>query len=212
MKSKLRTAAHRHLGWWWGLILAGLLAACDAGIPRLAPLAEGDVILAFGDSLTRGTGAADGQGYPDHLRALTGRTVINAGVPGETTADGLARLPEVLAAHRPRLLLLCLGGNDMLRRLDPARTAENLRAMVRLAKAEGVDVVLVGVPEPRLFSGAPAFYADIAGEFGLPYEGEAFNEVLKDRGLKSDPIHANGEGYRRVAERLAGLLREAGAL
>jgi lysophospholipase L1-like esterase len=73
-------------------------------------------------------------------------------------------------------------------------------------------VVLIGVPAPRLFSGAPAFYAEIAEEFGLPYEGEAFNEVLRNRALKSDPIHANGQGYRVIAERLAILLREAGAI
>jgi len=206
------TFARRCRSWLFGLLLAGLLAACDADIPRLAPLAPADVILAFGDSLTHGTGAGAAETYPAHLQALSGRKVVNAGVPGETTAEGLERLPEVLTAHQPRLLLLCLGGNDMLRRQDSARTADNLRAMVRLAQAQGVQVVLIGVPEPQLFSGAPAFYAEIADEFGLPYEGEAFNEVLRNRSLKSDPIHANGQGYRLVAERLAKLLHEAGAL
>ena len=198
----------------WLIVLAclGLLAACGHSGPALPRLAAGDVVLAFGDSLTHGTGAEVAQTYPDHLQQMIGRTVVNAGVPGETTAEGLQRLPEALATHQPRLLLLCLGGNDMLRRQDPAETAANLRAMVRLAQDQGVAVVLIGVPEPGLFTGAPAFYGQIAEEFGLPYEGEVFNEVLRNRDLKSDPIHANGKGYREVAERLAELLTRAGAI
>lgn len=203
---------HRHFTWLLVLLYASLLAACNTGSPRLARLAETDVILAFGDSLTHGTGTDAEHAYPAQLQSFIGRRVVNAGIPGETTAEGLLRLPEALATHRPRLLLLCLGGNDMLRRQDLGQAAGNLRAMVRLARAEGVEVVLIGVPELRLFSGAPAFYAEIADEFGLPYEGEVFNEVLKNNSLKADPIHANAAGYRIVAERLAGVLRKAGAL
>lgn len=211
--SPLRSLLSPRLGPWlaW-LCLAAFLAACGAADPHLPRLAEGDRVLAFGDSLTHGTGADAAQAYPAQLQALIGWTVVNAGVPGETTAEGLRRLPEALAAHRPRLLLLCLGGNDMLRRMAPGETADNLRAMVRLAREQGVAVVLIGVPQPSLLAGPPAFYGDIAGEFGLPYEGEVFDEVLKTRSLKSDPIHANGAGYRRVAERLAELLKDSGAI
>ncbi|MDD4882500.1 MAG: arylesterase [Gallionellaceae bacterium] len=197
------------------LFLAGLLvllfAACSR-TPSLARLAPDDVVLAFGDSLTAGVGAEPDQAYPAQLASLIGRQVVNAGVSGETTAEGLARLGEQLDEHSPRLLLLCLGGNDMLRHQPAAATAANLRAMVRLARDRGVAVVLIGVPQPSLLGGAPAFYKEIAREFGLAYEGEAFVDVLHDRQLKSDLIHANAEGYRRVAERLAGLLREAGAV
>lgn len=205
-------AAYRFLAWLPGLFLAGLLVACGGSSPRLSPLAQGDVVLAFGDSLTRGTGAALEESYPAQLQAIIGRPVVNAGVPGETTAEGLSRLPGALAEHKPRLLLLCLGGNDILRRQDGALTADNLRAMVRLARERGVEVALIGVPELGLFTGAPAFYAEIAAEFGLPYEGDVFNEVLKDPRLKSDPIHANGRGYSVVAQRLAEMLRKAGAV
>lgn len=195
---------------WW-LALALLLAACSQppGLPRLAP---DDVVLAFGDSLTAGVGAEPDQAYPAQLAGLIGRRVVNAGVSGETTAEGLARLGEQLDEHGPRLLLLCLGGNDMLRRQPAEATAANLRAMVRLARERGVAVVLIGVPQPSLLGGAPAFYPEIAKEFGLAYEGEAFVDVLRDRQLKSDLIHANAEGYRRVAERLARRLRAAGAV
>ncbi len=193
------------------LIVVFLLAACERA-PTLPKLATHDVIVAFGDSLTHGTGAASDAAYPAVLAALTGRTVINAGVPGDTTTTGLARLPEVLAEHKPRLVLLCLGGNDMLRKDPAAATENNLRLLVQTIRASGADVVLVGVPEPKLFGGAPDFYARVAQDMQLPLEADVFNDVLKDNRLKSDPIHANAAGYRVVAERLAEFLREAGAL
>jgi lysophospholipase L1-like esterase len=207
----LRQAGQVAAGWWVGLLFALLLAACGRSpdLPRLAP---DDVVLAFGDSLTAGVGADPGQSYPAQLSGLIGHRVVNAGVSGETTAGGLARLGAQLDEHNPRLLLLCLGGNDMLRRLPAAETAANLRAMVRLARERGVAVVLIGVPELSLLGGAPAFYEAIADEFALAYEGDIFNDVLRDRTLKSDAIHANAQGYRRVAERLAELLRERGAV
>ncbi len=121
-------------------------------------------------------------------------------------------LPGVLAEYKPRLVLLCLGGNDMLRRLPEADTENNLRLLVRTIRASGAAVVLIGVPEPRLFGGAPDFYAQLAEEMKLPLEQDAFVEVLKDNRLKSDPVHANAAGYRVVAERLADFLHKAGAL
>jgi lysophospholipase L1-like esterase len=188
-----------------------LLAACGRAptLPRLSPH---DVILAFGDSLTHGTGASEETAYPAVLASLTGHTVINAGVPGDTTATGLQRLPAVLAEHKPRLVLLCLGGNDMLHQQPAATTENNLRLLVQTIRASGAEVVLIGVPEPRLFGGAPDFYARVAKDMKLPLEQDAFNEVLKDARLKSDPIHANAAGYRVVAQRLDEFLKEAGAL
>jgi lysophospholipase L1-like esterase len=194
-----------------GFVLALFLAACERA-PALPKLNAHDVIVAFGDSLTHGTGAGTDTAYPAVLAALTGRTVINAGVPGNTTADGLARLPEVLAEHQPRLVLLCLGGNDMLRRVPESDTENNLRLLVRTVRAAGAEVVLIGVPEPKLFGGAPAFYEKLADELKVPLEQDAFVEVLKDNRLKADPIHANADGYRVVAERLTAFLRKAGAL
>lgn len=191
--------------------LAVLLAACERK-PTLPKVAPDDVIVAFGDSLTHGTGADADTAYPAVLAALTGRRVVNAGVPGETTASGLERLPAVLAEHRPRLVLLCLGGNDMLRRAPAAPTEQNLRELVQTIRASGAEVVLIAVPEPALFGGTPDFYTRVARDLRLPLEDAVFNTVLKDNRLKADPIHANAAGYRVVAERLADFLRETGAL
>jgi len=198
-------------GFFLAVLAVCFLAACERA-PTLPKLSSHDVIVAFGDSLTHGTGASDDTAYPAVLASLTGRTVINAGVPGDTTSSGLQRLPEVLAEHKPRLVLLCLGGNDMLKRQPAASTENNLRLLVQTIRASGAEVVLIGVPEPKLFGGAPDFYTRIAEDMKLPLERDAFNDVLKDNRLKSDPIHANAAGYRQVAERLNAFLREAGAL
>jgi lysophospholipase L1-like esterase len=191
--------------------VAVLLAACDRA-PTLPKLNPHDVILAFGDSLTHGTGASQETAYPAVLASLTGHTVINAGVPGDTTATGLQRLPAVLAEYKPRLVLLCLGGNDMLRQQPAATTENNLRLLVQTIRSSGAEVVLIGVPEPKLFGGAPDFYARIAKDMKLPLEQDAFNDVLKDARLKSDPIHANAAGYHQIAERLDEFLKKTGAL
>jgi len=191
--------------------LALLLSGCGQQA-KLPPLAPDAVLLAFGDSLTFGTGASENESYPAQLEKLTGRRVVREGVPGEVSENGLARLPAALDEHRPRLLLLCHGGNDFLRRLPKAQAAENLRAMIRLAKARGVDVLLIGTPEPGLTLSAAAFYAEIAKEFRIPYEGDVLGKILRDSSLKADQVHPNAQGYRLMAERVYAMLQKAGAL
>ena len=175
-------------------------------------LAADAVVLAFGDSLTFGTGANEDESYPAQLERLIGRRVVRAGVPGEVTAQALARLPEALDEHAPRLLLLCIGGNDFLRRLGNQQAERNVREMVKLATSRGVAVMLIGTPEPGFTVSPPAFYAGIAREFRLPYEEGVIGQVLKDTSLKADPIHPNALGYRLIAERLAEQLKQSGAI
>lgn len=188
-----------------------LLSACgqQAKLPRLAPDA---VVLAFGDSLTYGTGAAEEESFPAQLARISGRQVVRDGVPGEVSAAGLARLPGALDQYRPRLLILCHGGNDFLRRLPKQQAAENVRAMIRLAKDRGVDVLLIGTPEIGFTLTPPEFYAEIAKQFRIPYEGSVLTKILRNGELKSDQIHPNAQGYRLMAERVADLLRKSGAI
>ena len=194
------------------LLLWLALAGCGAKAPELPKLGPDDVILAFGDSLTFGTGAREDESYPEVLAELVSRKVVRAGVPGEMTAQGRRRFEQALETHRPKIVLLCLGGNDLLRRLDDATIVANLRAMIEMARARNVAVVLLGVPRPALFGGAATFYAELADKHDLVYEGEVINAVLRDPGLKSDPIHPNAAGYRRIAERIATVLQTRGAL
>jgi len=189
-----------------------VLAGCGDNVPKVSKLAPSDVIVAFGDSLTFGTGATEAESYPLVLGQLIARNVVRAGVPGEVTAGGLARLAEVIDEYKPKLMIVCLGGNDMLRKVDEGQTKSNLRTIIKTIKAQGIAVVLVGVPRPALLTGAPPFYEEIAREFGIPYEGKIVTDVLYQRDQKSDAIHPNAKGYRRMAEAIAALLKKAGAV
>jgi len=193
------------------LLFALLATACDDST-KLAPLAPDAVVLAFGDSLTYGTGASEAQSYPAQLETIIGRRVVRAGVPGEVSAQALARLPEALEEHRPQLLILCIGGNDFLRNLGKSQVEANVRRMIFLAQERGAGVLLIGTPEKGLLLKPPGFYADLAGQAGIPYEGEVIGEILRKSELKSDPIHPNAQGYRMIAERVAERLRKAGAI
>ena len=192
-----------------GLLLA-LLVGC--GGPSLEPLPTDATVLAFGDSLTFGTGAARDAAYPAVLARLTGLTVINAGVPGEVSAAGVERLPAALEEYRPDLVLLVHGGNDTLRKLPPELTRANLRAMVEAGRSAGAQVAMLGVPGRNLTLSAPGFYEAVAEELAVPIDNGTLPRLLRDRSLKADPVHLNAAGYRRLAEAVQALLVEAGAL
>jgi acyl-CoA thioesterase I len=194
------------------LLVCALLAACGDRTPALPRLAPDDVVLAFGDSLTYGTGASEAESYPVVLSGLIGRQVVSAGVPGERTAGGLERLAGVLDTVQPRIMLLCLGGNDMLGKVNAAQIEANLRELIDIAIARGVAVVLIGVPKPALFGGTASFYERIADDYGIAFDGKTVNEILKNNEYKSDPIHPNALGYRKLATALSELLRLGGAI
>jgi lysophospholipase L1-like esterase len=193
-------------------MLSAALAGCGAKVPQLPALGPGDVIVAFGDSLTYGTGATENESYPAVLEQLISRKVVRAGVPGETTSEALKRLEGVIREHRPALIIVGLGGNDLLRRVSDAEIKANLRSIIQMIRLQGISVVLFGVPSPAPFAGTAPFYEELAQEFDLPYEGSIVGDVLYSAGEKSDTIHPNAKGYRRMAEAFADLLTEAGAI
>jgi acyl-CoA thioesterase-1 len=211
-----RRAAHLLGGLLAGAAL-GPLPACGKG-PRGPAVPAGATVLALGDSITHGTGATPDTSYPAVLAQLTGWNVINAGVPGDTSAQALERLPGLLAQHAPQLVLVSIGGNDLLRQMPVDRLRENVRSICRLALAAGAQVLLVAVPRPTLsakltgsLSDHPV-YEELAAELKVPLHRQGWSEVLADGSLKSDEIHANAEGYRRFAQLLEASAREAGLL
>lgn len=165
-----------------------------------------------------GTGATPDTSYPAVLAQLTGWVVINAGVPGDTSAQALERLPDLLAQHSPRLVLVSIGGNDLLRQLPVDSLRANIRRLCQLAMDSGAQVLLIGVPRPTLSAALTGslsdhpVYEEVAAELKLPLLRQGWSEVLADRSLKSDEIHANAEGYRRFALRVQASAREAGLL
>ena len=188
-----------------------MLSACQKEV-TLAPLAADARILAFGDSLTYGLGALPEEAYPVILETLTRHEVINAGVSGETTAEGLKRLPVLLGEYEPALVIICLGANDFLRSLSEELAAANIRAMVRLAQERGAGVLLIAVPKFGLLKSPPEFYASIAQEFGIPLESLTLAEIIRSPGKMADLVHPNGAGYRMLAQALFVKMQQAGAI
>lgn len=189
-----------------------LISACDQQVTSLR-LPEDAVILAFGDSLTYGTGASERQDYPSILSELTALEVINAGIPGEITGNGLKRLPGLLDRHQPDLLILIHGGNDILRKIPRKHTATNLELMLHEANQRNISVIMLGVPNPSLFLMSSAdIYQTIADKKQIPVNLDVLPEILSDSSLKSDTIHPNNEGYRIMAESIYHLMQDCGAL
>ena len=193
------------------VFLSILISGCGDA-PQLPKLARDAVILAFGDSLTHGNGVKARDSYPAILKTLTGREVINAGVSGEVSQAGLRRLPALLEKYHPRLLILCHGGNDILRKMDLEQMAANVKAMIELARSENIPVVLLGVPRLGLFLKPAKQYQDIADSTGVVFIADLIPEILSDNSLKSDSVHPNEDGYRIMAETIYRVLQKSGAI
>jgi acyl-CoA thioesterase I len=194
-----------------------LLPAC-ARKTKLAAVSAGATVLAFGDSVTYGTGAAPGEDWPTLLAATSGWRIVNAGVPGGTAQNGRERIGPLLETHRPALVIVEIGGNDFLKRRAQPAVKEDVRSIVRAARASGAQVVLVAVPELSLLGALTrrpddaALYGELGKEEKVPVVAEVFSGVLAQPELRADQIHPNAAGYRRMAEGIAAALRDAGAL
>jgi len=164
-------------------------------------------VLAFGDSITYGYGIDKEKNYPSQLSSLLQTEVINAGVNGEVTSEGLRRLPSLLEKHKPQILIICHGGNDIIRRKSLLKAKENIAAMIKLAREKNIHVVLVGVPMLEVLTLSTAqIYYELADELSVPLEDSALEEILSDNSLKIDQIHPNAEGYKILSNRLANLV------
>ena len=196
--------------------VAALATACGRKPAKTQPIPPGATVLALGDSLTWGTGAGGQDAYPAVLQELTGWHVVNAGVPGNTAAQALERLPGLMAEHAPALVILCIGGNDFLQRQSAAATQASIRRTVQAIQAARVPVLLVAVPQFSLLAvaGGPLsdhpLYEELGDELNVAVYSGGWAEVLGD--ARSDAVHANAAGYRQFAEGLAQRLRVAGWL
>jgi acyl-CoA thioesterase-1 len=193
------------------LFLLSALSSCS-DTEKLQPLDANATILAFGDSLTYGTGASRNNTYPAVLERLTGRKVINAGIPGELSSKGLLRLPRLITQHQPDLIILCHGANDILRKLDLDQTTNNIQQMIDIAKQSNSQVILIGVPEFSLFLDTSPIYQLLAEQNNIPLEKDGLADIVGNNSLKSDHVHPNSEGYRVLAEKIVLLLEHTGAI
>ena len=193
-----------------------LLASCRRRRDKHPRVGSGAIVLALGDSITYGTGAAPEASYPTVLAERTGWQIVNAGEPGDTSAQALVRLPALLDEHKPALVLVSIGGNDFLRRLSDTDTRSNVERIVAAVRTAGALPVLIGVPRPTLVGAASGslsdhpLYEEIAAAQRLPLVAGAWSAVLGDDRLRSDQIHANAAGYKAFADALHRQLAELG--
>ncbi|HZD44890.1 MAG TPA: arylesterase [Acidobacteriaceae bacterium] len=186
--------------------------------PRPTAQARDDrpVIVAFGDSLTAGYGADAGNSYPDFLEQdLNAKgfhyRVVNAGISGNTTKDGIERVDDVLAL-KPALVIVAFGGNDGLRGLPIDSTRKNLDQIVSALRRAGTKVVLGGITLPpnygadyiRQFN---EIYASLAKQYHVPLLPFLLQDVYGTAGsMQADGIHATAQGNRQVARNLLPLV------
>lgn len=189
-----------------------IASGCGEKNSSLSPLSSSSVILAYGDSLTYGYNVKRSESYPAKLEVLTGISVINSGVSGEVSAQGLKRLPKVLDEHHPQLLILCHGGNDLLRKMDLEEMESNIRGMIQLSLDRDIPVILLGVPKPGIFLSSFDVYKKIANSINIIFIEDLISDVLGDKSLKSDSIHPNKKGYNVMAEEIYSLLLDKGAI
>jgi lysophospholipase L1-like esterase len=182
--------------------------------PQQDILPAGSTVVALGDSLTYGYGANPKTAYPTVLAELSKWNVVNAGVNGDTSADVLTRVNEV-TEQNPDLVLLGVGGNDVLQRIAPDTTRANIVATIDTLQSNNIDVVLIAEPHlstSALFGKASdnPLYEYIAEAEDIPLYSDGWSTILSDDALKSDKIHANAAGYRQFAEGLHDYLKDEG--
>ena len=189
--------------------MLGLLSAA----PALAAAAAPTKIVAFGDSLTAGYGLEPSEAFPVRLAARLQKdgyavTIENAGVSGDTTSGGLARLDWAIGG-RPDLVLLELGANDALRGIDPKLTRANLDAMLAKLAREHIKVLLIGMKAPRNWGpdydeAFDAIYPDLAEKYGVPLYPFFLDGVALDAKLnQGDGLHPNAAGVAVIVAKIA---------
>lgn len=187
---------------WYSLRSRGL------DLARVANLtAPGEVVVFFGDSITQGYGVRPEETFPSLVAKELGLSFVNAGVPGDTMADGLARMERDVLARRPRLTLVEFGGNDFLRRVPLPETLNSLDAMVKTLIAQGMMVVILEVNVGLMGDPYLAGYRAVAKRYGAVLVEDVMKGILGDPDLKVDGIHPNARGHRLIALRVVRVLR-----
>lgn len=182
------------------LFILIFLCGCEATITNRD--SQGSTIVCFGDSLTAGVGAEEGKDYPSVLRTLVALPVINAGVPGDTTFEGLKRLENDVLRHDPKLVIVTLGANDFLRQIPKEETLKNAAEIVDQIQKQGALVVWAAVKTGLLGDAYIDDFKKLARQKHFLLIPDILSGIFFDRRYKYDQIHPNSEGYRVMAERI----------
>jgi lysophospholipase L1-like esterase len=161
----------------------------------------GENIICFGDSLTFGTGATENMDYPFQLSRMISKPIINAGVPGDTTASAMARLEEDVLSKSPRMVLITLGGNDLKNRISKETAYQNLKNIIVSIQDRGALVIVGGINIPFWGRGFGEMYQKVCKETQALLIPNIFDGIINDKSLMSDTIHPNDRGYTLMAQK-----------
>ncbi len=196
------------------LVLGTLFVVVAIGAYFLLPTAPiknypsaGTDVIAFGDSLVYGQGASEGKSFVPLLSQAIGRPIINLGVPGDTTAQGLARINE-LDKYKPQVVLLLLGGNDYLKRVPQEETFANLAKIIADIQSRGAVVILLGVRGGLLNDHFDEEFQKLADTYHTAYVPDVLDGLLGEKQYMSDQVHPNDAGYAIIAARIAPVLKK----
>lgn len=162
---------------------------------------QNNTIVVFGDSLARGYGSTVGNDIATQLSKKLGRPVTNLGTDGDTSADALARIDRVTAL-RPGIVLLSVGGNDFLRKIDRTVTEATISTIIEKLQKEKVVIILLGVRDQTLFDSADEMYSRLAKKYRTGYVSNILSGLVADSRYMFDAIHPNDVGYTKIVERI----------
>ena len=178
------------------------------GEPTEKVIKSGPIIF-FGNSLTTGVGAGEGEDFPSLVtKQLNLKNVINAGVSGDTTATALSRLKPDVLDKEPSLVIVELSGNDFLGGVAVEETINNLDSITSQIRTTGAQVVLVHIRFPRKVSEYEDGFKNTAKKHNAEVVWDALEGVMGNQSLMADTIHPNAAGYKVMAERIAKALKE----
>lgn len=163
---------------------------------------KGKEIICFGDSITLGYGVEKGEDYPSLLAKKVSLPVINSGVDGDSTVDGMLRFKREVLDRDPMLVLIEFGGNDFLKKVPKETTLENLRKMIDMCQEKGAMVALVDISAGMFFKEYRGEYAKIARQKNAIFIPGILNGIITNPMLKSDFFHPNVKGYQVVCDRI----------
>lgn len=182
------------------VLLAGYkLFFSQPAIRNSSPIGEN--IICFGDSLTFGTGAAKNMDYPSQLSRMISKPIINAGVPGDTTAMAMARMQKDVLSKSPRMVLITLGGNDLKNRISKETAYQNLKNIIVSIQNRGALVIVGGISIPFWGRGFGKMYQEVCKETQALLIPNMFDGIIGDKSLMSDSIHPNDRGYTLMAQK-----------
>lgn len=168
----------------------------------------GNSIVMFGDSLIEGVGASAGNTLPELLSKKIGEEVINMGIQGQTSAQGLARINSVIDMD-PKVVMVLFGGNDYLHGVKQEVTFKNIDAIVAILQEFGAVVIVLGIQGGILIDSYKYEFKKIAERRGALYVESVLEGLIGESSLMSDEVHPNDIGYNLIAKKIYPVLKKA---